>query len=729
MTWCKGTSSEDSTAKATLAWRNRVSNVVVLALLPSMAALLGAATSQAATLPDVVISGSGIERRAFDTPHSISVIDAKDLRSAGPMVNLSETLNQVPGLVANLRNNYAQDQQISSRGFGARATFGIRGLRLYTDGIPATMPDGQGQVSHFDIAGAQRIEVLRGPFSALYGANSGGVISLISAAPLTAAYSIDGDVGANGLWQIRLGVEAPLAGGWNIRAQASEFRTEGVRPQSEAERRLGNLRLGWVGDADTITLLVNAVDQPALDPLGLTREQFEANPYQTTPQAILFDTRKTSRQAQGGGTWRHRFVGMGALHESTLTLYAGKRDVQQWQSIPPAAQASPRQSGGVISLGRDFSGLDARLAWRWEKFSLIAGLATESQRESRHGYENFVVVNGDTQLGVTGALRRDESNKMRSSDLYLQGEYEMQPNLFATLGLRSGRLRFSSEDHYLSNGDDSGALSYRYNTPVVALQWLASPNLNLYVSAGNGFESPTLGELAYRPDGGTGFNAELQPQTSLQIEVGAKWRDVANGLALEAALFRADTDDEFSVLSNSGGRSTYQNVGRTRRSGAELGVRWQPDPAWRAALALSYLDATYLDSFLTCVAVPCLQPADRVTVPAGNRIAGTMQRSGFASLGWRAPDSTELAAEVRLQGSMPVNDRNTDFSATAAVIALRASHDFELGPGILSLLARLDNVTGLEYAGAVIVNDGNGRYFETAAGRNWLISARWRVPF
>ena len=163
----------------------------------------------------VVVSGSGTERRAFETPYAVSVIDAGELRSAGPMVNLSESLGRVPGLVANLRNNYAQDLQLSSRGFGARATFGVRGLRLYTDGIPATMPDGQGQVSHFDIAGAQRIEVLRGPFSALYGASSGGVISLVSAAPRETAYTLDGDVGSNGLWQARVGVEALLPGGWN----------------------------------------------------------------------------------------------------------------------------------------------------------------------------------------------------------------------------------------------------------------------------------------------------------------------------------------------------------------------------------------------------------------------------------------------------------------------------------------------------------------------------------
>ena len=677
----------------------------------------------------VVISGSGVQRRAFETPYAISVVDEKELRSAGPMVNLSESLSRVPGIVANLRNNYAQDLQLSSRGFGARSTFGIRGLRLYTDGIPATMPDGQGQVSHFDIAGARRIEVLRGPFSALYGANSGGVISLVSAAPTGNAYAIDGDVGSNGLWQARLGAEALLSGGWNIRVQASQFSTDGVRPHSAAERTLGNLRLGWVGAQDTVTLLLNSVDQPAQDPLGLTREQFDTDPFQTTPQAILFNTRKTTGQTQGGGSWRHRFIDAGALSESALTLYAGQRDVTQWQAIPPATQANPQHPGGVIDLGRDYSGLDARLIWRWDRASLIAGVATEQQREARRGYQNFIGGGADAQLGVTGALRRDESNRVRSSDLYLQGEVALAPDWMLTAGLRSGRLRVQTRDHYIANGDDSGTLSYGYTTPVVALQWLPSPAWNLYVSAGQGFESPTLNELAYRPDGGTGFNTTLQPQTSLQVEVGAKWRDDALGLGLDLAVFRAHTDDEIGVLTNAGGRSTFQNVGSTRRSGAELGGRWQLHPQWRALLALTYLDAVYDDSFQTCAAVPCTRPQDRITVPAGNKIAGTMEKSAFASLAWRLLPQTELALELRYQGQMPVNDRNSDFSPSATVGALRLSHSVPLGPGTLSLLARLDNLTDKVYAGAVIVNEGNARYFETAAGRTALLAVRWQAPF
>ena len=180
-----------------------------------------AAHAQAVPVEQIVITGSPAERSSADAPYAISVIDAATLRSSGPLVNLSESMARVPGLVVANRNNYAQDLQISGRGFGARAGFGVRGLRLYSDGIPATMPDGQGQVSHFDLAGAQRIEVLRGPFSVLYGNSSGGVIALITAPVREGRVEGGIDVGSFGLQQVRLGAAAPLGNGWDLRASAA----------------------------------------------------------------------------------------------------------------------------------------------------------------------------------------------------------------------------------------------------------------------------------------------------------------------------------------------------------------------------------------------------------------------------------------------------------------------------------------------------------------------------
>ena len=266
---------------------------------------------------------------------------------------------------------------------------------------------------------------------------------------------------------------------------------------------------------DTVTLLVNDLDQPAQDPLGLSRDQFDLGPEQTAPQAIDFDTRKNTRQTQVGGSWQHRFHD-GALRESQVAVYGGQRSVIQWLAIPAGAQGNPRHGGGVIDIDRDYHGIDARLRWAWSGFDLIAGVAWDRQTDVRRGYENFTGTTPDQVFGVTGRLRRDEVNRAESRDVYAQAEWAASPTVSLSAGLRSGRVELSVDDAFLSNGDDSDALSYRYTNPVLGLRWKLAQGLSLYASAARGFESPTLGELAYRPDGTGGFNIGLQPQRSRQ---------------------------------------------------------------------------------------------------------------------------------------------------------------------------------------------------------------------
>jgi iron complex outermembrane receptor protein len=295
--------------------------------------------------------------------------------------------------------------------------------------------------------------------------------------------------------------------------------------------------------------------------------------------------------------------------------------------------------------------------------------------------------------------------------------------------VRDGRVRFRSQDRYIvgSNADDSGALAYGYTNPVAALQWRAAPAWQLYLSAGRGFESPTFGELAYRPDGLPGFNTALQAQTSRQIEAGLKWRPTGAGLALDLAVFEARTEDEIGIATNRGGRSTFRNVGRTQRQGAELDLRWRIAPQWRTQLALTVLDATYVDGFFVCRSVPCINPD--LPVPAGHRIAGTLARSGYAEVVWQPRPPFEIGLELKGQGRLPVNDVNSDFAGGFGLLALRAQWRLNLGAGRLDLLARLDNLADRRVAGSVIVNEGNARFFESAPGRSSLLSARWSAPF
>jgi iron complex outermembrane receptor protein len=694
--------------------------VLAAAALAALQAVAQTAPEAERTLRPVVVTPTpGVAQDAFDTPASVDVVSGEQLHDAQLLVNMSEPLVRIPGVVALNRQNYAQDLQISVRGFGARSTFGVRGIRLYSDGIPATAPDGQGQVSHFDLATGGRVEVLRGPFSALYGNSSGGVISIFTAdgepgvqAEAGAAFGADGVRRQNARF-------AGEQGAWNWNVGATHFETDGFREHSAASRTGFNGKLRFKASADTkLTLVANAVDMPEVqDPLGLTRAELEADPHRATPVALTFNTRKSVDQQQLGVILEHQ---LNEVHGLKLTTWRGQRGTEQFQSIPTFVQASPTQPGGVIDLDRDYQGLDAQWIARTRAFggplTLTAGVMADELKEHRRGFQNFV---GPT-LGVKGALRRDEENRVRSFDQYAQGTWTSE-RLSLTAGLRHSVVRFRSEDRFIApgNGDDSGSARYEATTPVLGIVWHASDALNLYAAAGKGFETPTFNEVSYRPGGVPGLNFDLQPAKSRQYEIGVKAEPLPDW-RVNAALFQARTTDEIVVDTNSGGRSTFRNAGNTLRRGFEaaLAGRWARD--WSTYAALTWLDATYRTPFST--------PSGDVA--AGNRIPGIPRLTAYAEVAWRhRPWGLETAVEMRHIGRIAVDDRNSDFTAKATLFNLRLSLAQNRQGWTFREFLRLDNLADRNYVGSVIVNEGNQRYFEPAPGRTWLVGVNAAYAF
>ncbi len=684
-----------------------------LRLLPLLAcsttALPLAAQPQA--LGAVVVTATRTESEARDVPASIDRIDGESMRQGRAQVNLSESLGPVPGLQARERQNYAQDVQISVRGFGARAPFGIRGVRLYVDGIPATLPDGQGQISHVDIASAERVEVLRGPFSALYGNSSGGVVQVFteegSGAP---TLRLDTAAGSDGL--LRLGAKAsgntgPNDSGVGYVLSASRFTTDGYRDHSATRRMLANAKLTLRPHEDgKLTLVANRVVLPkAQDPLGLARADFEANPRGVAGNALLYDTRKTMDQTQAGLVYEHH---LSEAHALQASLYGGSRGTTQFQAIPDTVQANPRHPGGMIDLERDYGGADLRWTWRTQladaPLTVVAGLAYDALSEDRRGYENFVGAGSDRVRGVQGALRRDERNRVYSFDQYLQAEWRPTPRWTLNAGLRHSDVRFESRDRYIVgvNPDDSGDARYGATSPVLGASFALTDSLRVYATAGKGFETPTLNELAYRPDQMPGLNFGLQPARSKSVEFGLKSRDAGWG-EWTAAVFRTNTEDEI-VTSTTNGRATAQNAGRTRRNGLELA--WSQDHLrhLRTRLAWTALDARYADG-----------------PNAGARIPGLAKQSVYASVGWQPPVGWRGGVEWRGLSQVFVNDQNADAAAGHGVAGAYVGYALPLGSWRLEGFGRVDNLLDKRYAGSVIVNEGNGRFFEPAPGRTWLI--------
>ncbi|EOE4244309.1 TonB-dependent receptor PqqU [Klebsiella pneumoniae] len=691
------------------------------AALPALLLPLIAA-AQAADEQTMVVTAAPTTVSELDTPAAVSVVNGDEMRQAAPRVNLSESLGAVPGLQVQNRQNYAQDLQLSIRGFGSRSTYGVRGLRIYVDGIPATMPDGQGQTSNIDIGSVDTIEVLRGPFSALYGNSSGGVINVTSQTgtqpPTVEASSYYGSFGT---WHYGMKATGAVgdgshAGDVDYTVSTNRFTTHGYRDHSGARKNLANARLGVrITDVSKLTLLLNSVDIKANDAGGLTADEWRDNPRQS-PRGDQYNTRKNTRQTQAGLRYERQ---LSAQDDLSVMMYAGERETTQFQSIPRAPQLKPSHAGGVIDLTRHYQGIDTRLTHRGELLvpvTLTAGLDYENMSERRKGYENFVMVNGAPQYGEQGALRRNERNLMWNVDPYLQTQWQLTDKLSLDAGVRYSSVWFDSNDYYITpgNGDDSGDASYHKWLPAGSLKYALTDAWNVYLSAGRGFETPTINELSYRSDNQSGLNFGLKPSTNDTVEIGSKTR-IGNGL-FTAALFQTNTDNEIVVDSSSGGRTSYKNAGKTRRQGMELGLDQQFGESWRLKAAWTWLDATYRTN--VCDDASC----------KGNRIPGIARNMGYASFGYQPEQGWYAGSDIRYMSDIMANDENTAKAPSWTVVGLTTGYKWSYGRMDMDLFGRIDNLFDREYVGSVIVNESNGRYYEPAPGRNYGIGLNlaWR---
>ncbi|MGA4531983.1 TonB-dependent receptor family protein [Ectopseudomonas chengduensis] len=673
----------------------------------------------------LVVTGSRYQASGWQLPFSVNRIDAEQATLGKPGVNLSEALGSVPGLVVQNRQNYAQDLQISSRGFGARSAFGIRGIKLLADGVPLSNPDGQGQAATFDLDTLERIEVLRGPFASVYGSNSGGVIQLFSRdGEGTPRVALDTSQAAYGTSRTRVSAE-----GGNDRAgfiiNRSHFETDGYRDHSGAilDKTFAKLTL-YPDDLSKLSLSFSELDQnDTQDPQGLQWQEVKTDRRAAAPDALLFNTRKTVDHRQFGLNYERSFAA--GIWQSTL--YSGTRRVIQYQSIRPNFQAPQSHSGGVIDFERRFHGIGNRWIQSFDLGSSLltvtTGLDYDYSRDDRQGYENFV---GDT-LGVKGDLRRDERNEVTSLSPYLQAAWQLG-KLEIQAGLRYNHVEFDVDDNFIlsnaclnpqtENCDDSGSVTYREWTPTLGASYALLPNLNIYASWGKGLETPTLNELSYSGPGNS-FGFDLKPATSEQFEIGLKAR-LAEATNLQVALFQIDTDDELVVASAQGGRNSFQNAAKTRRRGVELALESRLSDTLRANLAYTQIDATYSKDFTS----------NGRLIEEGNRLPGIPARTLYGELAWQPVEGFSTAVEGLYRSKLYVEDSNTAKTAPShALFNWQARFEQKAGALTFNQVLRIDNLLDREYIGSVIVGDGNGRYYEPGPERAWYVGAGVQYQF
>lgn len=661
------------------------------------------------TLDAVEVIGSSQAQRRFDSAASYSSVPVDGFTAPTPLVHLSELLEGQAGVVAQDRGNYAQDLQIAVRGFGTRSTFGVRGVRILVDGIPATMPDGQGQAATAHLPSAAQIDVLRGPLAQLYGNAAGGVVQVTTRDPRPRGAAQAGmAMGSYGqrLLDASLDFGSERLGGL---VDLSHFEIDGWRAHSAARRTHFNGKLVARPDGQTrIAALLNLYDQPlAQDPLGLTQDQMHGDPRQAAAVAAAFNTRKAVGQNQLGVVLEQQ---LNTTDSVQLRAYGGMRQLTQYLSFSGAAANS---AGGVVDLDRSYYGVGAtwtrsmRLA-SGLPLTWTAGVETHRMSEHRQGFVN--------EQGRMGAPRRNERDRAGNTDLYAQVDTWLSARWRAIAGLRASQVRVQVADRHIAaaNPDDSGSRTWRHTSPMLGLVWSATDAWNLYANVGRGFETPTLSEMAYSL-GNTGPNYGLSAARSTQWEVGAKWRGTRQ--QLELAWFDTRSRGEIVPVETVNGRSIFQNVDNVRRRGLELAWRatWG---AWSPRASYTYLDAYFGHAYTG---------AGGVAVAAGNQLPGTARHAAQLALDYAPAPRWRIGGTLNLSGRVFANDTNSASSAGFAVAGLHAGYqrrEATAGSPRWQFWARLDNLLDRRYAGTLIVNDGNGRFFEPAAGRRLMVGAR-----
>ena len=668
-------------------------------------------------LDDVVVSSSRSEQRSFDAPASIQSVNREVIQDSGPQVNMSEALNKVPGVVALNRQNYAQDLQISIRGFGARTAFGVRGVRIIADGIPATIPDGQGQSSTVSLTSTDRIEVLRGPLAQLYGNSAGGVIQTFTReAPEKPELMAQGHFGSYDTyrtdWQY-----ADKVGQFGLVADYSTFKTDGFRQNSQTERNQFNGKLTYQhNDQTKIDVIANIFDMPyAYDPAGLSQADAMATPEKSNNTARQ---RKIIKQSQIGAVLTHSLDGASKI---TARLYGGNRENTHYNAATAWVGLDRDYYGLGISYSTKSKLLGNETAW-------IVGFDFDKSTEINQAGRS---TNGEK----TSTLTRNEDRLAQNRDFYAQASMQLNEKWSMLGGARSTEVKLSSSGLGGYTGAPVGSLgdvSFNATNPVLGLTFHAQDNMNIYANYGRGVETPTLAEMSYDSSLNNTFNTNLKASKSDHYEAGMKWLP-NNRSRLDLAGFYVKSSDEIITATSSGGKTAFTNSpGGTTRKGLELAYQNQFIPAMKFNFTGTLIDAEFNDGFT-------YSSFGTKTVSAGNKIPGIPNGMMLSSLQWSSTDfnrnkyrqilGTLATLEWFAAGELHGRDTNDQIYKAGGYSGynFRLAHRLDVNRITWTAYTQVNNLTDKKYIGSVIV--GNSTPFEPAPGRNWMIGLNATARF
>ena len=665
----------------------------------TLAAGAGAQDSTKGTLPPVVVQvGRDAGRPVLELPYAITSLLPDSARPGQRHTSLEETLFLVPGVSVFNRDNPAQDPRISIRGFGARSSFGIRGIRVMRDGIPLTLADGQTPVDYLDLENIGRVEVMRGSASSLYGNAGGGVVDIRSSEPNPGGFSASAKV-----WSARHASRKLVAqtsghlSGLSYQTSAARWRTDGARAHSRQQTTTGDVRGQLDARGTKYAVTFEGFDMPvAQNPGALTLAQLNLDPEMADPLSVRKGAAKIVKQAQFGASATRRVRG----GELRGTFHSGRRTLSNPLTF------------GIVAVQRHTSGVEARATLPATVLGLqsrvTAGVEAQRQHDARQNSVNCtdLSITAATAAPCQSGLTLDQIELVSSSGIYAADEITLSPRYIVTASARADAVRFAVKDRLISSGNpnDSGNRTLRSLSPMIGFVVRLSPTTSYYWNLSSAFETPTATELGNHADGTAGINQELRPQRSLTYETG--WRGTGgSSLHYDAALFVTAVRDELVPfeIASSNGRRFFRNAGRTARRGLEVSLG---EKIGSAEFGLAYTHANYRYRKFTAGGASF----------AGKRIPGVPAQQLQASATLRLA-SMSLVGEGAFSSRVFADDANSISAPGFGVLNVRIADAVAQVKG-LAFTAGANNLFNRTYASSVAVNASGGKYFEPGQTRS-----------
>tara|TARA_B100000953_G_scaffold68465_2_gene54987 strand:- start:1284 stop:3314 length:2031 start_codon:yes stop_codon:yes gene_type:complete len=634
-------------------------------------------------LKEVIVSIAKLKDTLINTPLSISSKNYSNFQNSTQQFNLSEYVENIPGIFISNDNNFAQDSRISIRGFGSRANFGIRGIKLIVDGVPETTPDGQTQIDNLNLEIIDKIEVIRGIGSSLYGNSSAGIIKIQTIGEIKNNFTkISYSSGSNqkNKKQVLFGLKNNKS---SYSFLLSQTKSQGYRDNSGFKNN--NLNISLISNINTNSKLrfnFNYVNSPyAIDPGGLTIEEVNKNRKQSRDRNMIYDSQESIDHYKLSMNLEKKINNKLSLSNY---LFYSNRDFEG---------KIPVKNGGAIKLDRKYWGFGSNISFD-NKIKVQIGFDVGNQKDNRKRFFN--------NEGKIGELVLNQKEKFLNYGIYLVSSYNIK-NITILSGLRFDNNRISLKDIYLNDGDSSDKIDLKSINPSLGINYKPNSLIRFFANISSGFETPTLNEYGSSPIG-SGFNKSLKSQKSTNYEFGFSKRSINNDLKIDIVYFNSLTKDEVLPYENPQfpNQVFYNNAGKTKRKGVEFSGHYDLNDFFSINSSISIGEYLFHEF------------QKNQENYSGNSIPGIPNNIFIFDVSYKRSSSLFINISLKKIGEMYANNSNSVKIDNYNLVNLKIGQEISFKKIMLKPFLTINNLFSVNYYDNIRINAFGGRYYEPA---------------